>query len=113
MKKYIIGIDIGGTNFRIGAVSFDGAAMDFRKLPVKQVFCSHDPLTDLSDYLKSYCASKHVQAVSIGFPATLDASRETVLQAPNVAFMENLPVVKALTMPWWKQLRLMVQTIFR
>ena len=96
MEKYIIGIDIGGTNFRIGAVSSDGAVTDFQKVPVKQVFRTHDPLADLSDYLKAYCAGKCVQAVSIGFPATLDAARETVLQAPNVAFMENLPVVEVL-----------------
>lgn len=96
MEKCIIGIDVGGTNFRIGAVGNDGMITDFRKMPVKQVFCTQDPLRDLSGYLKAYCGHKEVQALSIGFPATLDAARETVLQAPNVAFMENLSVVKAL-----------------
>lgn len=97
MEKYTIGIDIGGTNFRIGAVNAEGTVCDFRKLPVKQVFATTDPLADLSGFLKSYCEGKTVEAVSIGFPATLDAARQTVLQAPNVAFMENLPVVRVLT----------------
>ncbi len=96
IRPGIVGIDIGGTNFRIGTVDDRGNVSDFRKVPAKQVFTSRDPLGDLSDYLKGYCAGKHVEAVSIGFPATLDAGRQTVLQAPNVAFMENLPVVEVL-----------------
>ena len=92
----IIGIDIGGTNFRIGLVSEDGTVSDFRKVSVKEVFSSPDPLKDLISYLRSYCADKIVDALAIGFPATLDAHRKTVLQAPNIPFMENLPVVDVL-----------------
>lgn len=92
----IVGIDIGGTSFRIGLVKDGGEVSDFRKVPVKQVFTTPDPLADLSDYLKAYCEGKTVEAIAIGFPATLDAKRQTVLQAPNIAFMENLPVVEVL-----------------
>jgi len=97
MNKQIIGIDIGGTHFRIGAVGEDGFVSDFRKLPVKQVFCSQDPLTELLLFLKDYCKDKDPSAISIGFPATLDAQRKTVLQAPNVAFMEMLPIVDVIS----------------
>lgn len=93
----IIGIDIGGTNFRIGTVGEQMNVSDFRKVPVKQVFNTEDPLADLSGYLKDYCTGREVEAVVIGFPATLDARREKVLQAPNIAFMENLPVVEVLS----------------
>ena len=93
----IIGIDIGGTNFRIGLVNGRGEVADFRKVPVKQVFFTPDPLSDLAVFLKSYCREKKVESVSIGFPATVDRERKTVLQAPNVPFMENLPVVEVLT----------------
>lgn len=96
MGKSIIGIDIGGTNFRIGAVGETNAVSDFRKVPVGQVFGSDDPLSDLVAYLNDYCADKNVACVSIGFPATLDRNRQTVLQAPNIPFMENLPVVQVL-----------------
>lgn len=93
----VIGIDIGGTSFRIGLVDEKGTVSDFRKVPVKQVFATGDPLADLSGYLKAYCEGKTVEAVAIGFPATLDAKRQTVLQAPNISFMENLPVVGVLS----------------
>lgn len=98
----IIGIDIGGTNFRIGAVDSRGSISHFNKIPVRQVFCSEEPLRDLTDYLKGYIKklneeSISIQAVSIGFPATLDRDRRCVMQAPNISFMENLPVVEVLS----------------
>ena len=97
----MIGIDIGGTNFRIGAVSRDGDIEDFRKIPVREVFATSDPLSDLGAYLQDYIDMQNkknigIAGVSIGFPATLDRDRKTVLQAPNISFMENLPVVEVL-----------------
>lgn len=96
MAGKVIGVDIGGTHFRIGAVDPEGAVSDFRKIPVGQVFCSDDPLSDLAVFLKAYCAGTDAEVISIGFPATLDAKRQKVLQAPNIAYMENLPVVEVL-----------------
>lgn len=101
-KEKIVGIDIGGTNFRIGTVSRDGDLSDFKKVPVGSVFCSNDAMKDLAGYLKEYCekavqSGADIKAVCIGFPATLDRDRKTVLPAPNIAFMENLPVTEVLT----------------
>ncbi len=93
----IIGIDIGGTNFRIGLVDERGAVSAFYKVPISQVFTTEDPLGDLGGYLKAYSEGKTVDAVAIGFPATLDAKRRTVLQAPNIPVIENLPVVEVLS----------------
>lgn len=95
--KAIIGIDIGGTNFRIGAVSADHTVSAFRKIPVGQVFHTDNPLADLAGYLMDYSREMPAAAVSIGFPATLDRERQSVLQAPNVPFMEHLPVVRELS----------------
>ncbi len=53
-KDRIIGIDIGGTNFRIGAVDKEGNITMFRKIPVRSVFQSGQPLVDLGEYLKTY-----------------------------------------------------------
>ncbi len=97
MEKVIIGIDIGGTHFRIGAVRESGAVENFRKLPTAQIIHSDDVLSDLADFIAEYSKDMAVEAVSIGFPATLDRTREMVLQAPNLKFMEKLPVVSVLS----------------
>lgn len=97
----IIGIDIGGTNFRIGAVDEQNQVSHFRKIPTPSVFHTTDAMADLTAYMKNYCQllaeeGKEVQAVSIGFPTTINRERTMVLQAPNVPFMEHMPVVEVL-----------------
>ena len=98
---YVIGIDVGGTSFRIGLVKNRREIKLFRKVPVRSVFSSEDPLRDLTEYLKVYLQTAEKagicpEAVAIGFPATLDKERRRVLQAPNIPFMENLPVQETL-----------------
>lgn len=101
-NSYVIGIDIGGTNFRIGAVDSENQVSNFQKIKTTTVFRTEDVMGDLTAYLKKYCQlmeaeGKNVNAVVIGFPATINKERTKVLQAPNVAFMENMPVVEVLS----------------
>ena len=93
----IIGIDIGGTNFRIGAVDDDGTMRKFEKVPVGTILHSGDVLNDLADTIKSFAEGMEIQAAAIGFPATLNADRSAVIQAPNIPFMETLPVCEVLS----------------
>lgn len=100
-EEFIIGIDIGGTNFRIGAVNASLQVSHFAKIAVTDVFSTADPLGDLSGFLRDYIQRNglggQVRAISIGFPATINRERTVVMQAPNVRFMENLPVVTHLS----------------
>ena len=47
----VIGIDVGGTNFRIGFADESGNVSDFRKLPVKSILKSDDVLRDIADFI--------------------------------------------------------------
>ena len=88
----ILSIDIGGTNFRIGTVREDRSIAKFDKVPTGSVLYSGNVLADLAQYLKAYLTETAFDAVAIGFPATLNRERTQVVQAPNIPFMENLPV---------------------
>lgn len=96
-EEYIIGIDIGGTHFRIGAVTGAHHVKCFRKVKADTVLVTDDVLADLKRYLADYMSlpelKGNVRAIAIGFPATVDRARKVVLQAPNLSYMENLPVV--------------------
>lgn len=92
----IIGIDIGGTNFRIGFADGFGNVFDFRKLPVKSILKSDDVLSDIADFIESYAGGREFDAIAAGFPATLNRKRTKILQAPNLSYIENLPVVEYL-----------------
>lgn len=93
----MIGIDIGGTNFRIGAVDDNGTLLKFDKVPVKTILHSGDVLADLAETIRSFSENMEIEAAAIGFPATLNADRSAVIQAPNIPFMENLPVCEILS----------------
>lgn len=100
-RNCIIGIDIGGTNFRIGAVDIQNQVTDFWKIPTSSVFCTEDSMADLTRYIKRYCQKikldgAYIQGIAIGFPTTINKERTRVIQAPNIPFMENLPVVETL-----------------
>ena len=88
----IIGIDIGGTNFRTGAVDEVGSVLKFEKVSTKSVLHSGDVLKDIAEFIKEFTKDLPVRAVAIGFPATLDPERKKVVQAPNIPYMEDLPV---------------------
>lgn len=92
----VLSIDIGGTSFRVGAVQEDGSIAKFEKIPTKSVICSEDVLGDLTHYLKAFSDELTPDALAIGFPATLDRKRMRVVQAPNIPFMENIPVCEVL-----------------
>lgn len=93
----IIGIDIGGTHFRIGMADENGNVSKFQKLTTKNVLHSEDVLKDIAEFIMNYSKGIKYDAVSIGFPATLNKDRTKILQAPNLKFMENLPVVSYLS----------------
>lgn len=97
---YVIGIDIGGTNFRIGAVNRKNEVLYFHKESVLLIFKTENVLSDLERYLKEYISGCQmtgcIEAIVIGFPATLNRERTEVLQAPNLKGMERLPVVEYL-----------------
>ena len=56
-------------------------------------------LQDLADYIQDYAQENGISydAVAIGFPAPLDKNRRKVVQAPNLSYMEDLPVTDRLS----------------
>lgn len=99
-KSFVIGVDIGGTYLRIGGVNEEKELLCFRKIPVGEVFGSGDVLKDLRDFLLEYLRQPvfqgEIAAVAMGFPATLNKERTIVMQAPNIPYMEKLPIVEYL-----------------
>ena len=92
----ILSVDIGGTHFRAGAVRDDNSVISFDRVSTASVFRSGDMLADLAEYLQGFSSEIGAKAVAIGFPATLNRERTRVVQAPNIPFMEDLPVCEYL-----------------
>ncbi len=101
MKNHYIGIDIGGTNIRIGAVDENKNIVAFEKKRTHEVFLderTEDSLISLiEDFMDKYNLQDNVKAISIGFPATINKERTIVLQAPNINVLDNLNVIEILS----------------
>ena len=99
-ERYTLGIDIGGTNFRIGLVSADGQLQGYEKQSVATLE-GDDPAALLgdavADYIARYGVAGRVAAICAGFPATVDKERARVLNAPNVRGFDGVPVGHILT----------------
>lgn len=92
----VLSADIGGTNFRLGAVDENRRILKFEKIPTGSVFSSDQVLSDLEKAIRSFSEDLAFEAIAIGFPATLNRERTQVVQAPNIPFMENIPVCEYL-----------------
>ena len=92
--NYAVGIDIGGTNLRLGLVDAQGRLSAFEKHSVTAL----DGVSGLADAVAEYIRRQGVAvcAVCAGFPATVDKARETVLDAPNLKGFNGVPVRRLL-----------------
>ena len=74
-NECVIGIDIGGTNIRIGRTDENDQLVDFERVSSKETFkdgnISESLIEVLKNYLDKYCKNVQVKQIAIGIPATL------------------------------------------
>ena len=88
MKDCIIGIDIGGTHLRIGAVDRAGQVSFFEKRESRAV-CGESGsgvrlVALIRDYLARNGLKERVAALAVGFPSTVSRDKRTVYSSPNL-----------------------------
>lgn len=105
-EEYAIGIDIGGTNFRIGLVSASGELAHFHIESSRVLYENGDSLSNLIRYVESYRASHPnivVKGIGIGFPSVISKDKKTVYATTNIAGFDQVnvadPMEKALKVP--------------
>ena len=93
-KNCVIGIDIGGTNIRIGHTDEAGELADFERISSKETFkdgnISESLAEVLEDYISRNCVGLEILQIVIGIPAALSADRKEILQVPNIKGMDHL-----------------------
>ena len=98
-ELYALGIDIGGTHLRMGLIRRDGTLSLVEKRPSADL-SGGSPIALLesviSDYMCRNGVKNKVVGVCIGFPATVDKARETVLSAPNLPGFDGVSVGRLL-----------------
>lgn len=93
MGDFTLGIDIGGTNFRIGMVSSTGEIKNFVKKS-SSVFSTGNAVDrlfhEITDYFDEFSCRDQVLAVAVGLPSMVSKDKKTVLSTPNLKGFDNV-----------------------
>jgi allose kinase len=97
--SYVTGIDIGGTNLRIGMVSKDGLLYNFEVESSSILNKNKNYLKNLENYIynsiKKHGAGNPL-AIVIGFPSTISKDKRIVYSSPNIEGFDNINVADPL-----------------
>lgn len=100
MKKYVLGLDVGGTNTRLGLVDSEYRLTDFEIVKTEELQKGADTVESfvrvIGEYLEKHAGEKQVAAIGAGFPSTLDRARRTVLSTPNIRGFNNIAIADRL-----------------
>ena len=87
MESVIIGIDLGGTRLRIGAVTSDNKMNAPCVIESSVVANAENPVGKLCEIIKNYMEENQIQrieAISIGVPSSVENDKETVICTTNI-----------------------------
>ncbi|MDO4174205.1 MAG: allose kinase [Eubacteriales bacterium] len=87
MQKVIIGIDLGGTNLRIGAVNSQNQMVSPVVISSTVIADAEKPIEALCELIGAYLRDNHIEAVeaiSIGVPSSVANDKQTVICTTNI-----------------------------
>ncbi len=90
MKKYILGIDIGGTNLKGGIVTHHGKVIKVASIP-SEAQQGQERFLAAFHRLITLLGTTNVQSIGIGCPGPLDAKRGVIISPPNIP-LKNFPL---------------------
>lgn len=95
-NNFVVGVDIGGTNFRIGLVNEEGNLCNYIIESSSILNKTGNSLINLKEYLLEYIKknlSGELKAISIGLPSTISKDKKKVYSTPNLPGFNDVNVV--------------------
>ncbi len=95
---YMIGIDIGGTHMRIGAVDESGTVLRYQILSSRDYLTAADPARALMENIAVFRreTAGEARGVCIGIPGIVSRDRSTVLSCPNLLVFDGVDIRAAI-----------------
>ena len=99
MKKYRIGVDIGGTNVKIALVDFDGKIVYSNTVPTRAEMGYEAGINNIKQAIKELMtetgeSSATIEAIGFGLPGQIDYKEGIVKNLPNIPGWVNIPLAK-------------------
>src|SRR5262249_35066676 len=102
MGKYVVGVDVGGTNIKLGLVSPSQRVIDRTGFVTKSFIRDRRNLVNaivahiVKIIANNHLAKKDVRGVGIGLPGLVDTPNGIVRFLPNIPGWRNVPLKKDL-----------------
>jgi len=96
MKKYVVGVDVGGTNIKLGVVGPSGQVIVRNSFATKPFASSRIKLIDAlareieASIISAGLTKKQIAGVGIGFPGLVDYEKGVVRFLPNIPGWSNV-----------------------
>lgn len=99
MKKYRIGVDVGGTNVKIALVDFDGKIVYSNTVPTRAEMGYEAGVNSIKQAIKDLMTEtketeKTIEAIGFGLPGQIDYKAGLVKNLPNIPGWVNIPLAK-------------------
>ncbi|MCL4466344.1 MAG: ROK family protein [Chloroflexi bacterium] len=94
-RDLVVGIDLGGTRFRVGLFRTDGKMIRRQGWATEAAAGPHAVIDRLATAVRETCAREglaRVVGVGLGSPGPLDPWRGVVLETPNMPGWHNVPL---------------------
>lgn len=98
-EECILGMDIGGTNCRMGLVNRELEVTDVTVCPSKKIWMAEDAIEALAGVIREYIDGHPkvtVTALSMGFPSLVDRTRTRLLSSTNFPGLDGVNIVEEL-----------------
>jgi glucokinase len=96
MSYFSIGVDLGGTNLRIAAVSEDGVLIEKVTLGTRVALGRDHVLNNMCEAIQrlsqKYEAGRSLVGIGIGVPGIIDLDSGMVRESPNLPGWSDYPV---------------------
>src|SRR5262245_5764495 len=96
-RPFFVGVDVGGTNIKIGVVDDEGSSLGKTSLPSEEERGPADAVARIKQSIDALLEDLRfswddVAAVGLGTPGTQDVRRGYILEPPNMPHWRNFPV---------------------
>ncbi|MFD2215057.1 ROK family protein [Metabacillus endolithicus] len=93
---HTIGIDLGGTNLRIGVFNEQGEIINEQSQPTEAAKGPQYVINQMAEIINQLKATYKIKAIGIGSPGPLNPHDGIIIEPPNLPGWVNIPIVQLL-----------------
>ncbi|KWW20314.1 hypothetical protein AS888_19470 [Peribacillus simplex] len=92
MDKYLLGIDLGGTNLRMAVVTSEGNLIEEVKVKTESDKGPKHVIHNMITICEGLLQKRNIEAIGIGAPGPLDSKQGIILNPPNLPGWDEVPL---------------------